>query len=58
MGSYVFGFIVSIFMILMGISGKFFGSGISNSDLFLIVGVIFLAINIAIVIRAKKNGRL
>ena len=56
MGSYIFGIAVAVGMIVAGLSGRFGSNGSGTGDLLVIVGVVFLVIDIIILIRAKKRG--
>ena len=56
MGSYLFGIAVAIGMIVAGLSGQFGSNGAGTGDLLVIVGAVFLVIDIIIIKKEKKRG--
>ena len=55
MGLYIYGIVISIFMIAAGVSGPFFDEGAGINIPLVAVGAVFLAIDIVLYVRAKKG---
>ena len=56
MAGKIFGLLISIGLIIAGLSGDFVLAGTNSSTALVIAGVIFLIIDIVGIVRASKNN--
>lgn len=57
MGVYIYGIAISVLMIVAGLSGQFSGGGTVISVLLVVVGALFLLIDILLLVRSRKSGK-
>lgn len=51
----IIGLLISIALIIMGLSGEYVLKGTESSTALVVVGVLFLIVDIIGIVRAKKN---
>ena len=51
----IIGLLISIALIIMGLSGEYVLKGTESSTALVVVGVLFLVVDIIGIVRAKKN---
>ena len=51
----IIGILVSVALIIMGLSGEYVLKGTESSTALVVVGVLFLVVDIIGIVRAKKN---